>query len=149
MHFPIFRRKIVTKWLFIVTLCLFLYQNSKAMKKIDHLQTCPDSPNCVSSFADPKDQEHYISSSQIDSSFSIPEIINALEKIGGNKIVEQSPNYIKAVFTSRFFKFKDDVEFLIQKDLGLLHYRSASRTGYSDLGVNRKRILKIKQILNL
>jgi len=40
-------------------------------------------------------------------------------------------------------RFIDDVEFLIDEDEELVHFRSASRVGRSDLGVNRKRMSKI------
>ena len=41
--------------------------------------------------------------------------------------------------------FVDDIELYKSEDL--LHFRSASRVGYSDLGANKKRILKLKDIL--
>jgi uncharacterized protein (DUF1499 family) len=37
------------------------------------------------------------------------------------------------------------VEFLIDPDGKLIHFRSASRTGYSDMGVNRKRMTEIEK----
>jgi uncharacterized protein (DUF1499 family) len=66
-------------------------------------------------------------------------ILECLAKIGGNKIVVQANDYIHAVFTSRLMRFKDDVEFYIDESAGQVHFRSSSRIGYSDLGVNRKR----------
>lgn len=66
-------------------------------------------------------------------------IIDCLAKMGGNEIVEQTDDYIRAVFTTRLFRFKDDVEFYIDADAGQVHFRSASRVGYSDMGANRKR----------
>jgi len=38
----------------------------------------------------------------------------------------------------------DDVEFFVDSSRNLLHMRSASRTGYWDLGVNRKRLETIR-----
>lgn len=59
-------------------------------------------------------------------------------------------NYIRAEFVSKIFRFVDDVEFYFpdkkSKEL-LIHVRSASRVGYSDLGVNRKRIEQIRRKL--
>jgi len=54
---------------------------------------------------------------------------------------------MRVEFTSALFRFVDDVEFYFMKkqaDTTIIHIRSASRIGYSDLGVNRKRIEKIR-----
>jgi uncharacterized protein (DUF1499 family) len=67
-----------------------------------------------------------------------------------SKIVVVEDNYIRAEFVSKIFRFVDDVEFYFpdkkSKEL-LIHVRSASRVGYSDLGVNRKRIEQIRRKL--
>jgi uncharacterized protein (DUF1499 family) len=55
------------------------------------------------------------------------------------KLVIQSENYIHATYTSRIFGFVDDVEFYMPSDQ-IIHFRSASRSGYFDFGVNRKRM---------
>ena len=38
----------------------------------------------------------------------------------------------------------DDVEFSLDAGAGLINVRSASRVGYSDFGVNRKRVERIR-----
>jgi uncharacterized protein (DUF1499 family) len=43
------------------------------------------------------------------------------------------------------FRFVDDVEFLADDAAKVIHVRSASRLGRSDLGVNRKRIELIRK----
>jgi len=58
-------------------------------------------------------------------------------------VVAEDANYLRAEFVSPVFRFIDDVEFLIDEDEELVHFRSASRVGRSDLGVNRKRMSKI------
>jgi uncharacterized protein (DUF1499 family) len=63
------------------------------------------------------------------------------------KIVEESGGYMHAEATSRVFRFVDDVEFLMRPDGQLVDVRSASRVGYSDFGVNRRRIERIRQEL--
>jgi len=47
--------------------------------------------------------------------------------------------YLHAEFRSAVFGFVDDVEFYVSPP-GTLQVRSASRTGYSDFGVNRERV---------
>ena len=45
---------------------------------------------------------------------------------------------------SLFFRFTDDVEFFVEVESGRVHFRSASRVGRSDLGVNRERMELIR-----
>jgi uncharacterized protein (DUF1499 family) len=54
--------------------------------------------------------------------------------------VTKEDTYIQAEFRSAILRFVDDVEFLFDERTKRLHFRSASRLGYSDLGVNRKRM---------
>ena len=61
------------------------------------------------------------------------------------QVVSHTNEYIHAECTSLIFRFVDDVEFLLDEEKYLIHVRSASRVGYSDLGVNRKRIETIRQ----
>ena len=60
-------------------------------------------------------------------------------------MVRIEEDYIHAEFVSYFFKFVDDVEFYFDPAQKLIQVRSASRTGYSDLGVNRRRIEAIRE----
>ena len=64
----------------------------------------------------------------------------------GGSIKSESSNYLAATFTSRLFRFIDDVEIRIDPDLGQIHIRSASRTGHGDWGVNAKRVDLIKTL---
>ncbi len=59
-------------------------------------------------------------------------------------VTETRPDYLRAEFRSRVFRFVDDVEFLVDEHSRVIHVRSASRVGYSDLGVNRKRIESLR-----
>ncbi|MDG5470431.1 DUF1499 domain-containing protein [Jeotgalibacillus sp. ET6] len=72
----------------------------------------------------------------------IKSIIGALDR---TEIKTDETDYIHAVVKSRVFKFKDDVEFLFDDQTNLVHFRSASRTGEYDFGVNRKRMTTISE----
>jgi uncharacterized protein (DUF1499 family) len=61
------------------------------------------------------------------------------------KVITDTGDYIHAEFTSRLFRFVDDVEFSFDDTNKLINFRSASRKGYSDLGVNRKRMEEIRK----
>ena len=58
---------------------------------------------------------------------------------GRVEITTETPSYLHCVFTTRTLRFRDDVEFLLDERSGLVHFRSASRIGYCDLGANRRR----------
>lgn len=63
------------------------------------------------------------------------------------RIVSRRDLYLHATFTSRWLRFVDDVEFFADPTTRLLHFRSASRTGYWDFGVNRRRMRRITSAL--
>jgi uncharacterized protein (DUF1499 family) len=58
----------------------------------------------------------------------------------GARIVQESPGYLYAEFSSKWLGFVDDVEFLLDAKRGVIDVRSASRLGRKDFGVNRRRI---------
>ena len=62
------------------------------------------------------------------------------------EITERSENLIRAVFTTRMLRFKDDVVFLFDPEQRLIHFRSASRIGRSDWGANRERMQRIAEL---
>lgn len=108
---------------------------------------CPDSPNCVSSFANPADDVHYIEPLPLGS--SLPEakvqIYNLITDMPRSRIVANTPNYIHAEFRSFTWGFVDDVEFYFDEEAGLIHLKSAARLGEGDIGANRKRMEEIRE----
>ena len=108
------------------------------------LPPCPSSPNCVSSQA--TDEKHAIAalaySGEVAQAWQA--LIRTLESFPRSKIVAQSEGYLHVEFTSRVFRFVDDVEFIPDPGKKLIHVRSASRTGYGDFGVNRRRVESIR-----
>ena len=60
-------------------------------------------------------------------------------------LVSEEGGYLHAEARSLIFRFVDDIEFLLAPAEGLIHVRSAARTGYSDVGVNRRRVERIRQ----
>lgn len=64
--------------------------------------------------------------------------------IDGTVIVEQRAHYLRAECSTRVLKFKDDVEFWLDSPAGVIHFRSASRLGRKDFGVNRARMETIR-----
>lgn len=116
---------------------------SKASGMVDgRLAPCPDSPNCVSTQASPDDSYHRMGPIPFTGSTAETQakILAAIKSIPRTKVITTEPTYIHAEFRSALFRYVDDVEFSLDADTGLIHFRSASRMGYGDMGANRKRM---------
>ena len=111
------------------------------------LAHCPSSPNCVSTQA--QDAGHVIApiryrKSRVEAKEALKEVIRSLPR---TKLVEEDESYLHYEFTSLLMRFVDDVEFLFDDETKTLHFRSASRTGYGDLGVNRTRMEQVRALV--
>ena len=107
------------------------------------LAECPDSPNCVSTQADREHQRMDAIPLAIDAAEAVSVLKRILLAMPRSQIVTADEHYLHAEFTSRLFRFVDDVEFFIDGEQRAIHFRSASRVGHSDLGVNRQRMQTI------
>lgn len=108
------------------------------------LRPCPDSPNCVNSRANAPDHKIRPLVYSGDSAAGIEKLRQVLEQMAGTRVVTCRGDYLHAEVRSRVFGFVDDVEFLASPQEGVIHVRSAARVGYSDMGVNRKRVAQIR-----
>ncbi len=111
------------------------------------LSACPSSPNCVSTQA--HDEGHSIvpfryRKSRAEAKEALKEVIRSLSRV---KLVEEDESYLHYEFTSLLFRFVDDVEFVFDDETKTIHFRSASRTGYGDLGVNRARMEQVRSLV--
>ncbi|MFA5018145.1 MAG: DUF1499 domain-containing protein [Methylobacter sp.] len=111
------------------------------------LPPCPSSPNCVSSQA--TDTDHAIAPFKIVG--NVEEAWTALKKAlisqSRTVITDETGDTLHAQATSLVFRFVDDVDAILDTDARLIHIRSASRTGYGDFGVNRKRVEMLRSQL--
>jgi uncharacterized protein (DUF1499 family) len=129
------------KYLFAFTLCLNLYANETYLAEIS---SCLPSPNCKSSLTD--SENHKMVPWQADKK-KWKKLKNIILKMPRTKLVKADKNFYHFVFTSAIFRFKDDVYFYYDDKKNLIHFKSASRIGYSDLGTNEKRLKNIKKYL--
>lgn len=111
------------------------------------LATCPASPNCVSTQADPSDKVHYIepiryTTTRQQAKDAILESILEIKKV---TIITNTDDYIYAEFRTPLMNFTDDVEFYFPDNEPVIHFRSASRIGYGDMGTNRKRMEDVRK----
>ena len=108
------------------------------------LPPCPSTPNCVSTQA--TSAVHAIA--PISYRGSAEEAMTRIAAIVGSMpratIVERTPRSMRVEFRTRLFRFVDDVQFEIDETKKTVEFRSASRVGRSDLGVNRKRMEAIR-----
>lgn len=109
------------------------------------LSSCPSTPNCVSSHS--TDSVHFMEPIPFDGNANqaMVDLVRTVESMKRTRIISQSDTYLYAEFTTALWRFVDDVEFVLDPEKQLIHFRSASRVGKSDLGVNRNRILEIKK----
>lgn len=111
------------------------------------LAPCPDSPNCVSSQADPEDSHYIEPMAYIDgaSDQTYEAVAEYLLDLPRTNIVTKQKTYLHVECTSMIFRFVDDLEIVFDHEAQLVHFRSASRVGHSDLGANRRRVEKLKK----
>jgi uncharacterized protein (DUF1499 family) len=111
----------------------------------DRMSPCPKSPNCVSSLSE--DESHQVEPLTYNGPLeeAREKLISVINSMKRSKVVIAEDYYIHATFTSFLFRFVDDVEFSFDDARKIIDVRSASRTGYSDLGVNRRRVEEIRQ----
>ncbi len=113
------------------------------------LPPCPSSPNCVSTFASAQDAQHAIApfryrKSRAEAKEAVKAAVAALPR---TRLVEEDEAYLRYEFTSLLLRFVDDVELLFDDESKTVHFRSASRTGYGDFGVNRRRMEEIRRLV--
>jgi uncharacterized protein (DUF1499 family) len=128
----------------IVVICALFFllglksQKGKAKGLVQgHLAPPSAAPNCVSSEVDVQPEKKVAPLNG-----SLAQIKAAIIETGG-VITSETATYLSATYMSKVFKFIDDVEIRHDKE-NIWHIRSASRVGYSDRGVNRKRVEAIR-----
>lgn len=122
--------------------------NNLGLDSNGRLATCPNSPNCVSTSADPSDKQHYIAPIQfagtaVQAQAELTRIINNMER---NTIIRNELGYLHAEFRSSRMGFIDDVEFHYGDEVegDIINMRSAARLGYGDMEANRQRLEQIR-----
>ncbi|WP_333877749.1 DUF1499 domain-containing protein [Methylobacter sp.] len=106
------------------------------------LPPCPSSPNCVSSQAAATDADHFITPFKITGNVEAAwaALKKALLSQSRTVITNETGDTLHAQATSLVFRFVDDIDTILDAEAKLIQIRSASRVGYSDFGVNRKRV---------
>ena len=109
------------------------------------LTPCTSSPNCVSTqFQDGLRGMEPIPFTGTPT-LAVEAIKATLSTMPRIAIVEERDRYLHAVARSAFSRFPDDLEFFVDTKMNLIHFRSASQIGQSDLGVNRARMTDFRE----
>lgn len=111
------------------------------------LAPCPATPNCVSSDAD--DSSHAIRPFEL----AVPPaeawrvVLSLVSDLPRTQIVTATSDYIHTECASAVFGFVDDLELHLRPSQNIIAVRSASRLGYGDFGVNRRRVENLRSLL--
>ena len=148
--------------LLVIVSAYFVYLSVSSRKQPDlgllngQLRICLASPNCVSS--ERQDAGAYVAplvvTTKVNKTATTTagdvwitlwkDAKKAVVEIGGNIITERD-GYLHATFETMFLRYVDDVELRLDKNKRIIHIRSASRVGRSDMGANRVRVEKIRK----
>lgn len=111
------------------------------------LGPCPEEPNCVSSRAERGEQRVEPLPAPGGAEAALERARRAIDAMPGGRVTEVAGGYLHAEFTSRVFKFRDDLELLYDPGREVFDVRAASRVGYSDMGANRRRVEDLRRQL--
>ena len=136
----------VTAIIFVFSRCLAGEPGNLGLKN-QLFSPCPGTPNCVSS--QEINLQHRIQPISFEGSLELAKerLHRVINSMSGTRIITQDVVYWHVEFTTQLLRFIDDVEFYFDGSQSLIHVRSASRQGYWDLGVNRRRVETIRSRL--
>lgn len=110
------------------------------------LHTAPNKPNWVSSTV-PAQSKNYVAPLTDQGNTNLSTVLETLSNWPRTKLITANNTYVHFEQRSYVWGFVDDIEIHQPVAGGDIHLRSASRLGYSDAGVNRARIKKLKSAL--
>jgi uncharacterized protein (DUF1499 family) len=112
---------------------------------------CPERPNCVSSEA--QDHRRLVEAFRLrgaDQAAAWNAVVRTVTELPRSSVIQATDRYLHVIYKSRLFGFIDDLELQLAPETGRIAVRSAARSGYYDLGVNRRRVealrLKLKKL---
>jgi uncharacterized protein (DUF1499 family) len=111
------------------------------------LAPCPDRPSCVSSRA-PEGPRHVpplrLTAPPSEAWTVARQVLVSWPRV---RLEEEAPGYLRFSERSRWLGYVDDLELVLDEAAGVIDVRSRSRVGYWDLGVNRRRVERLRERL--
>ncbi len=108
------------------------------------LAPMPKSPNAVSSQTEDPEKRVDPFPFKANLADSVEAVLKALDSYGNITVIEKKQDYIHAVSTTPTMHYHDDIEFYFNQADGIVEFRSGSRIGHSDMGLNRERYEALK-----
>jgi len=110
------------------------------------LEPCRSARNCVSTVDGDATKRMPALAFRSTAEDAVEVVVAALGSLGG-RVLRADDEKVVATFTSAVFRFVDDVEVVVARRGKRIDFRSSSRAGYLDWGVNRRRMEKFTDIL--
>ena len=137
--------KLLSGTLILFLLLLLIGCSGSKPGSIGQFIDCPDKPNCISSKS--MISTHMLSpikhkGTKLEAKEALLKVLESMPRI---RVATNTENFLHVEFTSKIFRFVDDVEFYFDEP-EMIHFRSASRVGQSDMGVNRDRMNEISRL---
>jgi len=129
--------------LLMASLLALYWHPRQSVSGANELAPCPNTPNCVSSDAVRESQRVLTVAFNDAPDVAQSRARAALLAEPRSKIIVERGGYLHGECRSLIFRFVDDVDIVVDSTARVFRFRSASRVGRSDLGVNRKRIDRI------
>ena len=133
-----------TAILLLLLVCPLALSMAASNDSISTLKPCPEKPNCVSSLA-PPGTDQYIEPLPFQGDITTAKAVlkKIIMEMPRTTLIADDQKFLHVTFTSKIFRFVDDVQFYFDETQQVIHVRSASRSGYYDFGVNRSRVHNI------
>ena len=140
------QKTILLSMLFLATLAHGATEGELGVKDY-RLASCPDSPNCVCTLDN--GEEHAMAPYRYRKTLDEAKAIlkQVFSERSRTELVQEEAAYLHYEVRSLLFRFVDDVEILFDDASKTIHFRSASRMGYSDFGANRRRMEEVRSLL--
>lgn len=110
------------------------------------LAEVPKSPNGVSTQTEVKEKKVEALPFIGTLEDSRKRVLEAMTNYGKYHVVAKRDQYLHVVFKTGTMQYKDDAEFYFDTEEELIHFRSASRVGHSDMGLNKERYEAIRRL---
>lgn len=127
---------------------IYLVQNTPAAAGFgtgSAITACPTTkPNCVSTLNTEDGFKAYPIAFTGDAVSAMAKLKAAIKTIPKHEVVFENAQQIDVTFKTLVFGFCDDARFALNQSANRIEFSSQSRVGYSDLGVNAKRIERIR-----
>ncbi|MFC3852152.1 DUF1499 domain-containing protein [Salinispirillum marinum] len=129
-----------------------IYTQNARVPELGHengrLKPLSKDPNGVSTQTDDPAKQVQPWAFKADQKSTLQAILQAVELYGKAEVITQRDDYLYVVFVTPLMRYRDDAEFYLDAQTQRVHFRSKSRAGKSDLGLNQKRFARLTELYN-